>query len=51
MEAVAQDHITLADALTSQVMDPLKSLEQKQEAANRKVFMSFLPPRTSLISM
>jgi len=37
MESSAQDHITLADAVTSQVVEPLKLLEVKQETANRKV--------------
>lgn len=33
----AQDHINLADALSSQVVDPLKSLERKHEENVKKV--------------
>lgn len=48
----AQDHINLADALSVQVVDPLKSLERKHEENMKKVqsltsFQSFFPTHSA----
>jgi hypothetical protein len=37
MVSTAQDHVNIADALTSQVVDVLKALEKKNEDAKKKV--------------
>ena len=39
----AQDHINLADALSAQVIDPLKALERKHEENVKKVYTKSLP--------
>lgn len=38
MVSTVQDHINIADALTSQVVDVLKAVEKKSEEAKKKVF-------------
>lgn len=40
LENSAEDHIVLADSLSSQVMEDLKRLESKHEEARRKVRLS-----------
>lgn len=37
MTLSAQDHVSLSEAITSQVIDALKSVEKKSEEAKRKV--------------
>jgi formin-binding protein 1 len=44
MESAAQDHFTLADGIVSQVIDPLKLFEQKQEVTFKKVNFVHLTP-------
>jgi hypothetical protein len=37
MANTAQDHVTIADALTSQVVEVLKAIERKNEETKKKV--------------
>lgn len=43
MTLSAQDHVTLADAITLQVTDVLKQVEKKSEESKRKVRRTFGP--------
>lgn len=48
MSNTAQDHVNLADALTTQVVDVLKAVERKEEELKKKVDLNvrhaFIPP-------
>jgi hypothetical protein len=47
MDGLAFDHVALADALSSQIVDELRSLERKQGEQNKKVC---LPDLTYLLT-
>lgn len=50
MSKVAQDHVQLADTITTRVTEPLKALERQNEGLKRKVRAACcsLPGATSL---
>ena len=42
MVNTAQDHVNIADALTSQVVEVLRSVGKKSEECRKKVLVQFL---------